>query len=93
MFFENEDNRQKRVKAMLQYLILREACKFDNNFPIGGLGAEDGVGDGVEVQSNKDELKTASAKKILSEMESKFFDFFVININIAKFTKSYNSRK
>jgi hypothetical protein len=75
MLLEDEDNRQKRFKAMLQYLILREACEFDDRFPTGVSGAGDG--DGVEVQSNKDEFKTESAKKILSAMESKFLDFFV----------------
>lgn len=75
MLFENEDNRQKRVKAMLQYLILREACEFYDRFPRGDDNKAE-VED-VSKAQNKEKFKTESAEKILSAMESKFYDFFV----------------
>ncbi len=71
------DERETRFKAMLQYLILREACEFNDKFPRDASGA--GVKDGLETQGNADEdkFKIESAEKILREMELKFFNLFV----------------
>ncbi len=82
MHSENEDKslvtldeREARFKAMLQYLILREACEFDDKFPRDDSGA----GDALEASRKKqeDEFKKKSAEKILREMELKFYDLFV----------------
>ena len=59
------DEREKRFKAMLQYLILREACEFKS---------DNAVTDKVEEEA---QYASESAKKILKEMELKFYDFFV----------------
>jgi hypothetical protein len=76
MLFEDEGSREVRFKAMLQYLILREACEFDDEFLIvDNTGA--GVKDNTHMKTKKDKFKSESAKKILSAMESKFLDFFV----------------
>ena len=65
MPLEKEEDRKKRFKAMLQYLILREACEFEGNNP---------VSDKVEEEA---QYASESAKKILKEMELKFYDLFV----------------
>ena len=69
MLLEGQDDRETRFKAMLQYLILREACEFDDRLSVDS-GA--GVGGGSEVQK-----KEESAEKILREMKLKFYDLFV----------------
>jgi len=48
MLLEGQDDRETRFKAMLQYLILREACEFDDKFLGDDLGA--GVKDGSQLQ-------------------------------------------
>lgn len=57
-------------------MILREACKFDDEFSRGD-NTDAGVKDNTHMQTEKDKFKSESAKKILSAMESKFLDFFV----------------
>ncbi len=59
------DECEARFKAMLQYLILRKACEFEGNNP---------VSDKVEEEA---QYASESAKKILKEMELKFYDLFV----------------
>lgn len=65
MLSEGQKDREKRFKAMLQYLILREACEFKSC---------NEVADKVEEEAR---YASESAEKILSAMESKFFDLFV----------------
>ena len=57
------DEREARFKAMLQYLILREACDFESNVN--------------DTDEKKAQYENLSAKKILKEMELKFYDLFV----------------
>ena len=65
MLSEGLEDRGKRFKAMLQYLILREACDFECDNAVN------------EVGEKKAQHASESAEKILSAMESKFFDLFV----------------
>ena len=58
MPLEKEEDRKKRFKAMLQYLILREACEFEGDNPVNEFAEEKAV------------HASESAKKILKEMES-----------------------
>ena len=57
------DEREKRFKAMLQYLILREACDFESNVN--------------DTEEKKAQYAKESAEKILTKMELKFYDLFV----------------
>ena len=65
MLLEKEEDREKRFKAMLKYLILREACESEGNNPVNELAEKKAV------------HASESAEKILKEMELKFYDLFV----------------
>ena len=71
MLLEKEEDRKKRFKAMLQYLILREACEFKSNVTDLVTDAANGV------DEKKATYASESAEKILKEMELKFYDLFV----------------
>jgi hypothetical protein len=83
MLLEGEENRKKRFKAMLQYLILREACEFKSNVTDLATDASthattDAATDAANgVDEKKATYAKESAEKILREMELKFYDLFV----------------
>lgn len=80
MFSEGLEDRGKRFKAMLQYLILREACEFEGDNAVKEVGekkAENAIEPPNEANEKKAQYAKKSAEKILKEMELKFYDFFV----------------
>ena len=75
MLLEKEEDRKKRFKAMLQYLILREACEFKSNVTDLVTDVATDAANGVD--EKKATYASESAEKILKEMELKFYDLFV----------------